>query len=349
MDCTLPFFEQHIYYSGNIKGCCYYAGEVDEWSSDKGFALEQYWNGTRLGEVREIVRDGAYESSGCKGCMYQAIQRDAPYLNVDPSCNQAQAANWALALDEFHQRKTVLSSSPVRYVFYPGTRCNLRCIMCCDWQNRDVEKQLPFEFFEQNVERFSSANELHFVGGEPFAVPMMRSILGFLDKARVRETRLSFGTNATLLHQFKKELAAFSRVRIGVGLDAVGDAYNYIRKGANWTAVQRNILDFKRYGEEHQCLRDVTAIIVVMKSSIPALEESTAWCIRNGFRLYYKSLIPQPFTSDEDVFSSRQILESVKGWRGIFERTLSRLKEDGRDSEHFTLNRIYQMLRPDGA
>lgn len=136
--------------------------------------------------------------------------------------------------------------------------CNSACIMCeprnsSMWANelgfsshqlrelgRSFQKQNPY----LDKVPLENLRMIHFNGGEPF---LNRDALDFLkrvvDVTPREEVRLSYNTNGTIFPN--PELidlwAEMRSVRIMFSIDAVGDAFDYVRWPGRWDQVDANI------------------------------------------------------------------------------------------------------------
>jgi|688.fasta_scaffold379518_2 molybdenum cofactor biosynthesis enzyme MoaA len=138
--------------------------------------------------------------------------------------------------------------------FRNSNLCNLKCRTCGPHFSSSWAKELNYEHpviqtdvFEQ-VKKILDKNikNIYFAGGEPFLNKDHWQLLELL-------IRLNYAANITLYYSTNltittfKSLDAYSlwknfkEVQVMVSVDAIGEPFNYIRSGANWDLVDKNI------------------------------------------------------------------------------------------------------------
>jgi radical SAM protein with 4Fe4S-binding SPASM domain len=154
---------------------------------------------------------------------------------------------------EYIEKKCVLTSVPRVLNIEVTNKCNLRCSICPNKEG-DSFGFMDIGFLGKIIEEnrdvlVGQAVFLHF-GGEPLLHPDLPAIIKLLKKNGIR-TMLS--TNGTLLDD------AISFDLMEAGLDYIvfsfdgytRKTYEDIRRGANFDAVKRNILNFLKIKEEN--------------------------------------------------------------------------------------------------
>jgi sulfatase maturation enzyme AslB (radical SAM superfamily) len=283
-------------------------------------------------------------SKSCHKCNFIKIDRNFPYEKPDPMMNAIQLENWGKARMAIKNKNTVVDAAPVRQVWYLGSKCNLSCIMCCDFHNREIQRRMNLALMGEMIEALEQANELLLIGGEPFCMTETSHILEKICARGIDNLRLSACTNATLLHNFFKTLKKFRRVHLGVSIDGIGKYYNHIRQGANWEKTQRNILKFSEIAREKDRLWDLHINAVIMKSSIQGIDKLVDWCLDHGFSCRFKPLIDQPFTRSENIWNHPELLKSISGWEQKLEYAVEKLATAGMKDESRVLNNIRQSI-----
>ena len=140
--------------------------------------------------------------------------------------------------------------------------CNLACVPCGPYNSSTWATELNLNHSElANLGRkFQKHNEfkdqldyqhirkLHFNGGEPLLNNEQLLILEKLDKQQVlNQTTISYNTNGTImptdrLIEFWKKAKL---VKLFFSIDAIGEAFDYIRYPAQWTEVSNNLISMK--------------------------------------------------------------------------------------------------------
>lgn len=156
--------------------------------------------------------------------------------------------------------------------FMWGNKCNLKCKMC----HPVASNQLTEEFLKMNL--ISSTTEfdeinlgwefeknkkileaispyirvLNITGGEPLINNDFLNYCKYLiDQDYAKNVNLSFHTNLTVLpEKFVSLWNKFKSVTIKMSIDAVGDAYEYIRYPGKWSVVDKNIKELAHLSKE---------------------------------------------------------------------------------------------------
>lgn len=141
--------------------------------------------------------------------------------------------------------------------------CNLACIMCGPvnsslWAtqenlNKDDLIKLGRMFHKSNniLNTFDLAHikKIHFNGGEPMLNNEQTDLLMRLDEQQVlHNVFISYNTNATVMPS-KKIIDLWSKarlVKIFFSIDAVEEAFDYIRWPGKWTEVEDNMQKMKQ-------------------------------------------------------------------------------------------------------
>ncbi|MCJ2165649.1 radical SAM protein, partial [Pseudodesulfovibrio sp. S3-i] len=150
--------------------------------------------------------------------------------------------------------------------------CNINCVFCKSIRtSRDPEGD--FRTFSKLFARLEEIgwNQLDFIrvgGGEPFFNPGFNLFIRSYDWSRMGDTCLKITTNATLLHKVLDELSAIPKVDFTFSVDAIGSAYESLRRGASWEKVRENLRKFSAMMKERPGW-SATIHSIVMKTSLP--------------------------------------------------------------------------------
>ena len=97
---------------------------------------------------------------------------------------------------------------------------------------------------------------IYWAGGEPMMSPMHWKVMDALydllqtDPEYVDSVEISYNTNLTRTkwkgESVYKKLSKFKGLSIVASIDGVGDTYNYIRHGADWSTVTENIKEHRK-------------------------------------------------------------------------------------------------------
>ena len=330
-ECSQPWFELQISYDNNVGWCCYYMGKQYQWDFSAPLDIEAVWNGEELVAARQLIASNMGKGSGCDGCQWLRYSDTPQFLTVLDKAPENIKKNWRRAIENYEARRSHVDSFPVKYYFNFGVSCNIRCIMCSQEHIRAAgEKYLPAEPLLALKPYLPMADQLHVIGGEPLMIPGARVFLdAVLADPEYAGTMLAIYTNGTLLHQYLDRFSGMNRMNICVSLDSIGATYEHIRRGATWSHVEKNILDFvergKRLGHDWQA----TIACVIMKSSISTLDKFVEWCVAHDTPCHFAPLSGFHPADDEDVFKYPELLDTVPGWQEKFDRAIESLKRHG--------------------
>lgn len=103
--------------------------------------------------------------------------------------------------------------------------------------------------FGELLADLDSIKRIHFTGGEPLVMPMVKKIVDFLVSKNVaKNIHLSLNSNFTVAPEdFLKKMSNFKKVVFYLSLDAVGKVYEYMRYPASWRLVRENLLKARKY------------------------------------------------------------------------------------------------------
>lgn len=142
--------------------------------------------------------------------------------------------------------------------------CNLQCRMCGSHaSNQLIERDKNLEFFTDpnwrsdytkqltrsqlsqllnDKSMFSNLSVIKINGGEPFLEDINFEILDWLSPY-ASQISISILTNATIIPTKDQMniLNKYKSVHVGIGIDAIGPIYEYVRHGASWNQIDSNI------------------------------------------------------------------------------------------------------------
>ena len=141
--------------------------------------------------------------------------------------------------------------------------CNLACVMCGPhyssfWAKQkdtnNYELRLMGRLFQKEntiLDRFDLGHirKIHFNGGEPLLNNDQTDLLTRLEQQDVlKDTFISYNTNGTVMPTKRiMDLWSKSRlVKIFFSIDAVGQAFEYVRWPAQWSQVEANLLAMRQ-------------------------------------------------------------------------------------------------------
>lgn len=143
--------------------------------------------------------------------------------------------------------------------------CNLKCRTCDPTNSHLIAKETNSNLsiihhdISQDIDRFltSSLQELYYTGGEPLINAEHWDILQrLIDLNLAKNIDLKYNTNLTTLKYKSLDVVdlwqKFREVHIGISLDAVGHKLGYIRSGADWNIIEKNLRCLKHWMQTHK-------------------------------------------------------------------------------------------------
>ena len=150
--------------------------------------------------------------------------------------------------------------------YRPDNLCNLKCRMCAPNSSSLIEEEYitpevqqtaselhfnigissPIQIRDtENILDFDLSNlkEIAILGGEPTVNKKVFPILDYLIENNMNKTTaLNYTTNCTSINKpWMSRAQQFNKIHINLSIDAAGKAYEYIRTGAEWHKIEKNI------------------------------------------------------------------------------------------------------------
>ena len=242
--CVLPWIaldrNQSLDKKISLTPCCLYETE----NTHNNFT--KYWNSAELVNLRQQMINGN-KPEGCHKCWHNE-SRNLPSLRQ--SVNKDNIVKYA---DRLHS--PVCLQQPVQVKYTVGNQCNLACRMCIPqyssrvgtvWKN--IGKS--FETFEDKfdyesyiLENIEHIDFIDIIGGEPFYNNKTQKFFQkIIDTGCANKIKIHACTNATRIDEnLLYLLKQFKECVLSTSIDAIGDLYEYIRPGASWKKLCKNI------------------------------------------------------------------------------------------------------------
>lgn len=236
--CAAPWRGLHINPRGDVKTCC--AGDPNMLGNLHDHDILEILHGETLREIRSTISNGQLHAEYCYNCIQaERYGRSERHWHNDVNSD----FDATTAGPEEHRPVIV----DVRW----NTTCNLSCNYCGDkcssrWA---VLKNMSFksgarpyfdavcDYIEQHRH---SVREVALVGGEPLLLPENERLL----KVIPEDCIVTLITNASVDLGHNKIFEALSqRHQVGWSLsfENVGDKFEYVRHGAKWPTLLRNL------------------------------------------------------------------------------------------------------------
>ena len=236
--CAAPWRGLHINFRGDVKTCC--AGNPNMLGNLNTQTIEQVLQNKNLIEIRNTIKGGKLHPEYCHNCIqserYGSSERDwHNNLNENFNCQVAGLKDYAPALIDIRWNNT----------------CNLACNYCdpyssTRWANIMKEKfNEDIKPYYNQVVAYISKNkktikEVALVGGEPLLMKENIDLLDAIDDhvlvTLITNLSVDFEKNLVV-----KKLLGKTRVGWSMSFDNIGDKFEYVRYGAKWNQMNKNV------------------------------------------------------------------------------------------------------------
>ena len=279
--CYAPFKNLYLTKNGDVCVCCYTRySPVGNYSKQ---TLKEIWEGEPLRILREHIIDNDL-SFACDVCRKQMESKN--FTNVQ-----------AIQYDEYE----LSDDHPVMLEFELDNTCNLECVMCNGLfsssirKNREHKSETPgmynSNFVQQLYEYLPFVQKAKFLGGEPFLINVYYEIWDFLTEHNP-ECKIPVQTNGTVLNDKIRQLLDKGKFFIGISIDSFNrEMYEFVRKGADFDTVMRNISYFIDYANNKDL--PVNISVCPMQINIEQIPEIVDFCNNNNIEIYFNS-VPYP-------------------------------------------------------
>ena len=268
--------------------CCVYQSKKEFHNFD------EYWSSDELSTMRQEMLDGK-RPSGCWKCWHD---EDAGKKSMRQSVNESRLEPHLDCVT-----KTNKELKPLQVKLLSGASCNLACRMCQShvsskvhkvWEDIGLPTKEPYKYdwMSDQIIRSNadSVRYLDLMGGEPFYHKKIHQLIQWLvDNDHANHITIYVTSNAMVLNDdLIDNLKQFENVVVIVSLDAVGKKHEYIRPGADWNIIVKNIEKLQK--------NKLNVIIqpVISAINILCLPELIAWCNDKKLHMTQMSLVHEP-------------------------------------------------------
>jgi hypothetical protein len=288
--CIMPFIHISTTTNGEFRLCC---RSKKIWNIEN-IGVKDLWNHSKYKTVRNNLTEGVRDTH-CQACWKM---EDKGITSLRQSQNFERVEEYGDLVAHWH--KTWLTKWDIPIVeFKLSNLCNLKCRMCWpkdstpwmqDWRavehlyeegeksyideiidKNNLTKKPIMNLFESNEhfvkdieELLPTIKEFEFAGGEPLMDPLH---FRFLEKIEdPSDVILKYSTNLTDLESKKGRNVIelwkkFKAVRLTISIDGHGELNSYIRQGAVWSDIVRNVhLVKQELGEKLDYIKASTTI-----------------------------------------------------------------------------------------
>lgn len=251
--CIYPWIHLHAYPTGEAYPCCHAEMGVGQVGNCRKNTLEEIWTNAPMRQLRGDMLNETPNPT-CGRCYEQEANG---FFSGRKSANKHHG---------HHIKK--LDSNPFEMTYWDirfSNLCNLKCRSCGhifssqwyqdqaklaggDWKDQNsvlnYAGRTELDMWEQLEPHLDYVEQIYFAGGEPLLMEEHYRILEELVRRKLFHVRLIYNTNFTHTELRGKSVfeywKQFHSVAVGASLDDSGSRAEYIRKGTDWTVVEKN-------------------------------------------------------------------------------------------------------------
>lgn len=221
-------------YRAGAQPCCEWSGETY-----KG-KIGKYHQSDYLKSIKKAMKknDMSFLSKTCEECIDQEKH------------NGKSSRTW---INHYVNTGRYQLDKINKLDFRPDNLCNLKCRMCSPHSSSLIEKEMIELGWINSIEKrdvrdvldldLKDLKVLKLIGGEPTINKNMFDIMDHLArKDWAKNIQLQYTTNCTSINDFwLDKTKKFLSADVVMSVDATGDCFEYIRRGAKWSHVSKNI------------------------------------------------------------------------------------------------------------
>jgi radical SAM protein with 4Fe4S-binding SPASM domain len=236
--CAAPWRGLHINPRGDVKTCC--AGDPNMLGNLDTQTIDDIINGNKLKEIRQALKKGETHPY-----CYNCIERE----NVGGDSERSWHNN---TNEDFDITQATLE---YEYPTIVDVRWNTTCNLSCNYCDANASSKwaailgAPYvvetRHYYEDVCNFilkdsHGIKQVALVGGEPLLLKENIKLLDVVPKECEIVVITNLSTNLENNELFKK-LAQRTNVGWSVSFDNIGSRFEYVRYGADWKVIQRNL------------------------------------------------------------------------------------------------------------
>jgi MoaA/NifB/PqqE/SkfB family radical SAM enzyme len=282
--CAAPWRGLHINPRGDVKTCC--AGDPNMLGNLNSNSIEEILHSPVMQEIRQSIKNGKPHVY-CYNCVqaerYGRSERDW-HNNLNPDFDPGSAA------DTDHVPVLV----DVRW----NTTCNLSCNYCAEacsskWASlKNIPVQSGARPYYESVcdyleKHQSHIREVALVGGEPLLLPENERLLDVIPTDCI-VTIITNGSVDLEHNRVFQKLAQRSRVGWSISFDNIESRFEYVRHGANWNTLLRNIGHIQHLINTHGHWGGIHAVYNIYNAS--RLQEFHEFARSHNLTIHWQSL-----------------------------------------------------------
>jgi organic radical activating enzyme len=280
-----------------------------EWNI-RNYPVDEYWQSRRLRDER-LNKMGELPNPACGICQHQdSIGNHSKRIKENLKSVIFYDKNFYKSFEQSPHRAAFEYSlnndgatvtRPVSYHLSLGNECDLACVMCSPNSSFKLGKDYATLGWIKDAKRLNWTDDqqvwddfcqtllgtdltsLHIIGGEPTINKRFNQLIDMFVSNNRTDFSFSFTTNCmhSLDHLWDK-LSKFSRVEIGMSVETLNLANDYVRYGGSISTILNNIQQFKVNAPPNVAfvIRTVPTLLTINYYS-----ELIDWCYDNDFLL----------------------------------------------------------------
>ncbi len=261
------------------------------------------------------VEDNGYPESLDFSTFFNDLVGDA---SINRSFPASRAENQKRAAKEFSKRNLKVSSKPLNIFIELTRNCNFRCIMCPQPLTRgyDTSLDMPWSLFKKVADTlFPYAQYVDLRGfGESI---IMKDWKRCLDYCLRFDSKYGLVTNLSIQDDEMWKLMVQNNFFLGISFDgATKKTFEYIRRGANFDIVLRNLRNIARWRQEYGMPeKNIKLMVTVQRENIHELPAIIELAREAGVKLVQFSpsrvVYEEGVIDRDDIFNHPEIVGPI--------------------------------------
>lgn len=342
--CPSPWFHTRINNSGNYEYCRWAVKHDRQGLPGIKTQSPVYWFQYGMSNIRQQMLDGE-QPQGCAEC-YKVEQhgkvsgRQRQLLKIGVTLENFDktmlSTPWLTEFKNTKDRNGDTDQLPQDWQIDLGNFCNSACLFCephsssrlaSEFKRIGIIKELPPEAWVDNpasVDMFIDALErtprlayLHFIGGETLITPAFRKILqALVDNNLCQQVSIGFTTNLTTWDSdIVKLLSEFKEVNLGMSVECLHPANDYVRYGSNLATVERMMKRWIDVARQQRWLIQIRITPTIL--SVLHLDTIYRFAMAEGIAVESCNFLNDPAYMRPSVLPTehrQQIIDRLQSW-----------------------------------
>lgn len=277
--CNAPYSSMYFDFRGEVFPCCENTSFM--YGKYPNQSVREIWFGNQRKHFSELMSQQNL-NHGCYTCKQK----------FEIGLHDAAKANLYKCL-------SLNKKYPEQIEFKLSNLCNLECFMCDERSSSkirnhsldlpEIENPYDDEFVNQLIEFIPHLKQAHFVGGEPFLIPVFYKIWHQIAELNP-DCLIIVQTNATILNENIKFLLSKARFSLNISLDSVRkNVYDRIRKGADFDKTIENINYFIDYSKQKGT--GVTLTVCPMQQNWEEMPDLVDFANQNNIAIFFNTVV----------------------------------------------------------